>query len=116
MRSVTRKRRKWKRKVMERREAIKTLQGMVGIDDLDVKVSLIQALIPAGLERVNELLQAEVKRLAGPKGKHGKINTCWGKQWGSIYLGDQKTPLEVPRLRNKTLDGEISLETYRKLQ
>ncbi|RKY43981.1 MAG: hypothetical protein DRP81_06215 [Candidatus Omnitrophota bacterium] len=37
------------------------------IDDLDVRISLIQALIPAGLERVGELLQEEVIRLAGLK-------------------------------------------------
>lgn len=69
MKSVARKKRVWKKKVSERRQGVKTLQGMEGIDDLDVRISLIQALIPAGLERVGELLQEEVARLAGPLGK-----------------------------------------------
>lgn len=58
-------------------------QGMAEINNLDVKViSLIQALIPIGLERVGELLQKEVLNLAGPKGTHGKENTRWGSQGG----------------------------------
>jgi len=116
MRSVARKPRAWKKKVKECREGVRTMQGMAEIDDLDVKVSLIQALIPAGLERMGELLQAEVMRLAGQKGKHGKVNTRWGSQWGSVFLGDQKTPAEIPRVRNKAGDEEVPLESYRKLQ
>jgi transposase-like protein len=92
------------------------MQELAGIEDLDVKVSLIQALIPVGLERVGELLQAEVRRLAGPKGKHGKVNTRWGGQWGSVFLGDQKVPFQVPRVRNKIIDEEVPLESYHRLQ
>lgn len=116
MRSVAPKRREWKKKVSERREAVRTMQELAGIDDLDVKISLIQALIPVGLERVNELLQEEVMRLAGPKGQHGKVNTRWGSQWGSLFLGDQKIPAGIPRVRNKISDEEVPLESYRKLQ
>jgi putative transposase len=116
MRSVARKSRRWKKKVSERREAIKDMREMAGIDDLDVKVSLIQALIPAGLERVNELLQEEVKKLAGTKGRHGKDNVRWSRQWGSVYLSDQKVPVEVPRVRNKLDNIEMPLESYQKLQ
>jgi len=92
------------------------MQKMSEIDDLDVKVSLIQALIPAGLERVSNLLQEEVSRLAGAKGAHGKSNTRWGSQWGSVYLTDQKTPMEIPRVRNKILNEEVPLESYQRLQ
>jgi hypothetical protein len=56
MRRVPRKRRGWKKKVLDRREAVRTTQEMGEIDDLDVKISLVQELIPIGLERVNELL------------------------------------------------------------
>lgn len=113
---VSRKRRAWKRNVIDRREAVKTTQAMMGIDDMDVKVTLIQALIPVGLEQVGELLQKEVLNLAGPKGTHGKESTRWGNQWGSVYLTDQKLPIKIPRVRNKTRDKEIPLESYQKLQ
>ena len=35
------------------------------LSDLDVRVSIIQALIPLGLKAVGELLQEEVTQLAG---------------------------------------------------
>jgi putative transposase len=116
MRRVPRKRRGWKKKVLDRREAVRTTQEMGEIDDLDVKISLVQELIPIGLERVNELLQAEVVRIAGSRGQHGKENTRWGNQWGSVYLADQKIPVQIPRVRNKTQETEVALESYRKLQ
>jgi|GEM_PF-5273794 hypothetical protein len=37
------------------------------VEDLDVRVALIQALIPIGLEAVAEELQREVQRHAGPR-------------------------------------------------
>lgn len=116
MHSITRKRGRGKIKVVERRQALRELSELGMIDDLDVKVSLIQALIPVGLKEVNNLLQDEVTRLAGLPRKHGKINTRWGHQPGSVYLLDQKIPVDVPRLRNKELNREIALENYRKFQ
>ena len=35
---------------------------------------------------------------------------------GDVYLRDQKFPIKVPRLRNKTTDEEVSLEAYQRLQ
>jgi len=116
MDSITRKRGAGKIKVVKRREALRELAELGEIDDVDVKVSLIQALIPVGLEKVNVLLQDEVKRLAGEPRKHGKINTRWGSQGGSVYLLDQKVPVTVPRVRNKQLNAEVALETYQRFQ
>ncbi len=116
MYSITRKRGLGKVKVAKRKEALKELMELGGINDVDVKVSLIQALIPVGLEKVSVLLQDEVLRLAGAPRKHGKINTRWGSQGGSVYLLDQKLPIDVPRVRNKLMNTEIALESYQKLQ
>jgi len=116
MYSIARKRGLGKVKVLKRKEALKELMELGGINDVDVKVSLIQALIPVGLEKVNILLQDEVLRLAGEPRKHGKVNTRWGSQGGSVYLLDQKLPIDVPRVRNKLMNTEIALESYQKLQ
>jgi len=98
MRSIARKRRKWK--VVSRRKQMQDMMALSEIDDIDVKVSLIQALIPVGLEAVNRQLQKEVTILAGEKHRHGKENVRWARQGGSVYLLDQKVPLmrnmEVP--------------------
>lgn len=116
MYSITRKRGLGKVKVVKRREALRELAELGGIDDVDVKVSLIQALIPVGLEKVTALLQDEVTRLAGEPRKHGKINTRWGSQGDSVYLLDQKVPVSVPRVRNKFLNSEVALEAYQRFQ
>jgi putative transposase len=39
----------------------------------------------------------------------------WGSQGGSVYLGDQKVKVQVPRIRSKE-HGEQSLQAYEKLR
>jgi len=116
MKSIARRQRKWKKKVTQRRKALEDMTTLQEIDDLDVKVSLIQALIPVGLDAVNKKLQEEVKSLAGEKHSRGKKNVRWGGQGGSVYLLDQKVPLTVPRVRNKHHNIVVPLATYQKLQ
>ena len=83
MSNILRKRGLGKIKVIQRRQALKELGELGRINDTDIRVSLIQALIPVGLEKVNELLKDEVSRLAGEPRKHGKINTRWSRQGGA---------------------------------
>jgi transposase-like protein len=116
MESITRRRGLGKKKILEHRQALEQLQELGGIDDVDIKVSLIQGLIPIALKEVSALLQAEVKKLAGEKQKHGKDCVRWGGQGGSIYLGGQKVPIRVLRVRDKVADSEVPLENYHKLQ
>lgn len=116
MSNILRKRGRGKIKVIQRRQALKELEELGQIDDMDIKVSLIQALIPVGLKEVGEALKEEVARLAGKPRKHGKENTRWGSQSGSVYLLDQKVPISVPRVRNKSANTEVPLEAYHKLQ
>jgi len=110
------KKRQWKQKVSQRRIALKEKMLLENIQDTDVKVSLIQALIPEGLKAVAEKLQEEVRNLAGRKHQHGKENVRWGSQNGSVYLLDQKFPIGVPRVRNKVNKREVPLEYYQKFQ
>ena len=58
---------------------IEEVMALNEIDDIDVRVSLIQALIPAGLEAVSRQLQKEVSMLAGEKYRHGKENVRWSR-------------------------------------
>jgi len=116
MEIVARKKRKWKVKVTQRRQELKQMLELEQIDDIDVKVALIQAIIPEGLKAVNEKLQAEVISLAGEKRRHDKENVRWGSQPGSVYLQDQKVPILVPRVRNKLRNIEVPLEHYQRFQ
>ena len=89
------------------------------IENDATRVALIQALIPIGLQSVNELLQQEVEQMVGPRygrQKEERENYRWGQQRGSVYLGEQKLPVEVPRVRNLTTGKEVSLAPYKRLQ
>jgi len=89
------------------------------VQDVDARVEMIQALIPLGLEAVNDLLQKEVTALAG--GRYSRAGGLpghdrWGSQPGSVYLTDQKLVVQVPRVRNVITGQEAPLATYGALQ
>ena len=87
--------------------------------ELDARIALIQALIPVALERVQAELKADVERLAGERYvREGRLpgHVRWTLQRGSIYLADQKIPIEVPRVRDRLRNQEVPLPTYERLQ
>jgi len=89
------------------------------VEHLDAKVALIQALIPVGLEAVQDLLEAEVRDLAGARHQRtGRQPGCvrWGQQRGSIYLADQKLPVTHTRVRDRVQNREVALQSYHALQ
>ena len=92
----------------------------VAVEDATaVTVAMIQALIPLGLRAVEEALQAEVAALAGPRYAREATPSAvvrWGAQRGSVYLADQKLPIEVPRVRDRAAGTELPLATYAALQ
>jgi hypothetical protein len=65
-----------------------------GAMDFDSKMTFIHELIPIGLMHVKEVLQEEVKQLAGERYKRKGIPEYdrWSKQQGSIYIQDQRIP------------------------
>ena len=83
---------------------------------IDVRTEMIQMLIPLGLNAVSEELQKEVSRLAGVKHSREGAASRWGNQPGSVYLGDEKFRVEVPRLRDTEQNREIPLQSYSSLQ
>jgi transposase-like protein len=85
----------------------------------DARVELIQALIPLGLEAVQDLLQQEVTALAGARYQRGggvPGYARWGGQDGSVYLADQKVAVRVPRVRDVRRKQEVPLRTYQGLR
>lgn len=95
-------------------ELVKTLPA-----DLDAKVAVIQALIPLGLQVVEEALHQEVEMLAGPRyarngGRPGHVR--WSRERGSVYLLDQKFPITYQRVRDQGRNADVPLATYLGLQ
>jgi len=88
-------------------------------ESFDVRIALIQELIPIGLMAVNDILQNEVTQIAGPRYNRIKEKqdvVRWGAQQGSVYLQDTKVKVRVPRIRNRKTDKEVILSNYQKLQ
>jgi len=95
------------------------VKGDVDVKDLETRVAMIQALIPLGLEAVADTLQVDVARLAGARYARKTSEQPygrWGSQGGSVYLLDQKLPVDVPRVRDLGADAEVPLPSYRALQ
>ena len=89
------------------------------VEDLDSRIEAIQWRIPLGLKAVTEELQRAVIELAGPRYERKESDQPlrrWGSQPGSVYLGDQKLPVEVPRVRDVDSDTEVPLRAYQALQ
>jgi transposase-like protein len=88
-------------------------------EEIAMKVALIQALIPLGLQAVRAALDAEVTALAGTRycrtgGQAGVVRL--DQQRGSAYLADQTRHLPVPRVRDRAANREVALATYEQLQ
>lgn len=114
--NVTKRRGKAKIKIEEKRKAAMNKIMDSYSEEFDVKMSVIQELIPLGLGAVAQELQKEVKSLAGEKHGRGGHVDRWGKQNGSVYLRDQKFPIKVPRVRDIEANREVPLKTYQRLQ
>src|SRR3989338_1306026 len=86
-------------------------------EEMDSRVELIQELIPIGLDAVCDLLQQEVRMLAGERyQRDGRCAVRWGRQRSSVYLADQKIPVMAPRVRDHRSNKEIPLKSLEHLQ
>ena len=86
--------------------------------EVDAKVELIRSLVPLGLMHVEELLDAEVRALAGERYAR-KDASVGGRRHGSnpgtVGLAGPRVPIRVPRLRH-VAGSEIPLRSYEALQ
>ena len=85
--------------------------------EVDSKVEMIRALVPLGLMHVHELLDEEVRALAGERyarkdePERGRRH---GTNPGTVGLAGQRVPIRVPRVRSIG-GGEIPLRSYEDL-
>jgi transposase-like protein len=83
-----------------------------------IKMGLEEVMFQAGLIAVQQLIEAEVEKLAGPRYSRspGKDVHRWGEQQGMLYVGGQKINIAKPRVTRKKKHGkrqEVELETYK---
>jgi transposase-like protein len=112
IRSISRRR---KEKVMGAPRVI--TQDEYGELPLDSRVDLIRALIPIGLQKIQEELDREVVELVGAKHSRKDPDNLYrrhGTNPGSVPLADQRIPIRVPRVRSPR--GEKTLRSYEAFQ
>jgi len=98
-----------------REERMQALQENQSV--LDSRIELIQQLIPLGLQAVEEELQAEVQRRVGTRySREQAAQKRWGSNPGSVFLGEHKVAVRVPRVRDVAAQREVPLAAYRALQ
>jgi putative transposase len=81
---------------------------------LDVRMELIQAVIPLGLMYVREELEREVEELAGERyhREGGEADLVrHGTNPGSVRLMGQRVGMRVPRVRNRARNQEVRLRS-----
>lgn len=110
-------------KVYKRAKRINVRDSYIqGMDEQDWgregRLAMIQALIPLGLKAVEEELQAEVRDLVGgePYERSCGSRKRWGQNPGSVFVGDQKLHVNVPRVRDLQAREEVRLKSYERLQ
>jgi transposase-like protein len=85
--------------------------------EVDSKVEMIRALVPLGLMHVHELLDEEVKALAGERyarKEELERGRRHGTNPGTVGLAGQRVPIRVPRVRSVE-GGELPLRSYEAL-
>ncbi len=78
------------------------------------KEGLLALSVGVGLAVVHELFEAEVTRLAGPKGKHDPERRAYrhGQEARQVTLGGRRVHVDKPRVRSLE-EQEVELRTFR---
>ncbi len=78
-----------------------------------VKKGLLALSVGVGLAVVHELFEAEVTRLAGPKGKHDPERQAYrhGQEPRQVTLGGRRVQVDKPRVRSVD-NEEVELRTF----
>lgn len=83
---------------------------------MEIRLGLVQLVVPVGLLWAEQEMQAERNTLTGGRYIRGKEMGRWGSNPGSVYLGDQKVSALIPRVRNRWTNQEIPLKSHQRLQ
>ena len=75
---------------------------------------LLALSVGLGLTVVHQLMEREVDRVVGPKGKHNRDRTAkrHGHEDGSMTLGGRRVPVNRPRIRTADDEHEVPVASY----
>ena len=80
----------------------------------DLREGLLALAVGAGLQVMQQLMEADVAAVCGPRGKHDPDRTATrhGTEAGSVALGGRRVPVSRPRVRAADGSGELPVPAY----
>jgi putative transposase len=80
----------------------------------DMREGLLALAVGAGLQVMQQLMEADVTAACGPRGKHDPDRTATrhGTERGSVTLGGRRVPIGRPRVRATDGTGELPVPAY----
>jgi putative transposase len=80
----------------------------------DMREGLLALAVGAGLQVMQQLMEADVTAVCGPRGKHDpdRAATRHGTERGSVTLGGRRVPVARPRVRATDGTGEVPVPAY----
>jgi len=80
----------------------------------DMREGLLALAVGAGLQVMQQLMEADVTAACGPRGKHDPDRTATrhGTERGSVTLGGRRVPVTRPRVRGTDGVGELPVPAY----
>ncbi len=75
---------------------------------------LLALAVGAGLQVMNQLMEADVTAVCGPRGEHDPERTATrhGNEAGVMTLGGRRVPRQCPRVRAPGGSGEVSVPVH----
>jgi transposase-like protein len=85
---------------------------------MDVQLQILSNHLDICKAVINSLMQADVEKLCGEYYRHDEQNkfTRWGYNPGSVRMGAQRIPVQVPRVRDIEEQKAVPLELYEQLR
>ena len=84
-----------------------------------VKLALIRNVREIVELLIKSVFEDEITEKIGERYKHGKKERKiyrWGRNPGSVRIGEEKVKIEIPRLRDEQTKSEVVLDSYNKLK
>jgi transposase-like protein len=80
----------------------------------DMQAGLLALAVGAGLQVMQQLMDADVTAVCGPRGRHDpdRRATRHGTERGSVTLGGRRVPVTRPRVRAVDGSGELAVPAY----
>jgi transposase-like protein len=82
---------------------------------IEMQYELFRNFVDIAKLHYNQLVEEELDKKAGKKYERETRYSRWGSNPGSIRIGEEKVPVEVPRLYDKQEKRTEEVENYRRL-